>query len=92
MTSACYNNKVANYAINNWYRTDTSINETRKIMGECGYSQVLGAGYKSYDEIAQIHICMIENGFTYIHQRGHFCKEFKHLPACEEAREKGIIR
>ena len=76
-----------------WIKKDVTPREKSRIMMGCGYPDTGGAlGYGlSTNEIAEIHICMIKNGFKYSSSNGHFCKNYPHLPACEKARKENVI-
>ena len=69
--------------ISMWSRANTTAEEKKQVMLECGYPNTRGAGELPYNEIAEIHLCMLKKGFK--KKEPTFCDSFPELPACIEA-------
>ena len=75
-----------------WIKENLKDEELDLALSECGYNTVLDAKKFSYNEMAKVHICMIEKGFYYKPKLEHFCTDYYYLPACESAYSKNILK
>lgn len=77
------------YEFESWKKNGVSVQETKQVMGTCGYLDPRGFGrtYVSDNGIALAQTCMLKKGFSYEEASSLFCNQqklFGVLPACIE--------